>query len=180
MEKTDDVGALVMPYADREMNLRYWREYRQRNKVWKDQQDRLRYQRQREKRLLDLRARYHADAAYRSRQLSRSKILHSTGRYAASKRAWRLRNIDKHRDAFHRRKARKLGNGPVQKIDRSFVFTRDGGVCQLCSLPIENRQEFQLDHIVPLSRGGAHTYDNVQATHRKCNMVKSNKLLVAP
>ena len=32
---------------------------------------------------------------------------------------------------------------------------------------------FQMDHIVPLSRGGQKRWDNLQAVHRQCNRAKS-------
>ena len=34
-----------------------------------------------------------------------------------------------------------------------------------------------IDHIIPVSRGGTHTWDNVQLAHRYCNSIKSNKLV---
>lgn len=35
------------------------------------------------------------------------------------------------------------------------------------------------DNIVPLSKGGPHTWDNVQAAHFSCNIKKSNKMETA-
>jgi 5-methylcytosine-specific restriction endonuclease McrA len=32
-----------------------------------------------------------------------------------------------------------------------------------------------LDHIQPLSKGGLNTFENVQATHYKCNQKKGNQ-----
>ena len=32
-----------------------------------------------------------------------------------------------------------------------------------------------IDHVVPLSKGGTHTWDNVHLAHKRCNMVKGNK-----
>ena len=31
-----------------------------------------------------------------------------------------------------------------------------------------------MDHIIPISKGGGHTWDNVQIAHRICNINKSN------
>lgn len=32
-----------------------------------------------------------------------------------------------------------------------------------------------IDHIIPVSKGGTHTWDNVQLAHRGCNTIKNNK-----
>jgi len=57
-------------------------------------------------------------------------------------------------------------------LSRRAVFARDGNRCQYCAGPAEN-----LDHVVPRSRGGAHTWDNVVASCRACNARKEDQLL---
>jgi 5-methylcytosine-specific restriction endonuclease McrA len=57
-------------------------------------------------------------------------------------------------------------------LTRRAVFARDGWTCQYCGAPAEN-----LDHVVPKSRGGAHTWDNVVAACRRCNSKKENRLI---
>ena len=56
-------------------------------------------------------------------------------------------------------------------LTRRAVFARDGWVCQYCGAPAEN-----LDHVVPRSRGGTHTWENVVAACRRCNSRKENRL----
>lgn len=55
-------------------------------------------------------------------------------------------------------------------LSRRAVFVRDNFECQYCGRPAEN-----VDHIVPRSRGGAHTWDNVVAACRPCNSRKENR-----
>lgn len=71
------------------------------------------------------------------------------------------------------RSARKRGQTP-QLIDRAAIYSRDGGQCQLCGLPVlpKNRS---LDHVVPLALGGAHTPENVQLAHLLCNQRKGKR-----
>jgi 5-methylcytosine-specific restriction endonuclease McrA len=57
-------------------------------------------------------------------------------------------------------------------LNRRAVFARDGHLCQYCGATAEN-----IDHVVPRSRGGAHTWDNVVAACRACNARKENRLL---
>ncbi len=56
-------------------------------------------------------------------------------------------------------------------LTRRAVFARDDWVCQYCGAPAEN-----LDHVVPRSRGGEHTWENVVASCRRCNAKKENRL----
>jgi 5-methylcytosine-specific restriction endonuclease McrA len=57
-------------------------------------------------------------------------------------------------------------------LNRRAVFARDGHACQYCGSPAEN-----IDHVVPRSRGGTHTWDNVVAACRPCNVRKRDRLL---
>jgi len=57
-------------------------------------------------------------------------------------------------------------------ISRRGVFARDAGRCQYCGDPAET-----IDHVVPRSRGGTHTWENVVAACRPCNVHKADRLL---
>ncbi|MCU1492989.1 MAG: endonuclease [Acidimicrobiaceae bacterium] len=57
-------------------------------------------------------------------------------------------------------------------ISRRSVFARDGHRCQYCGAQAEN-----IDHVVPRSRGGTHSWDNVVASCRRCNAAKEDYLL---
>jgi 5-methylcytosine-specific restriction endonuclease McrA len=57
-------------------------------------------------------------------------------------------------------------------LSRRGVFARDAHRCQYCNRPAEN-----LDHVIPRSRGGEHTWENVVAACRPCNTRKENRLL---
>ena len=57
-------------------------------------------------------------------------------------------------------------------LSRRAVFARDGHRCQYCGRAAEN-----LDHVVPRSRLGPHTWDNVVASCRSCNSRKEDRLL---
>lgn len=56
-------------------------------------------------------------------------------------------------------------------ISRRGVFARDNHTCQYCG----NRAD-SIDHIMPKSRGGAHTWENVVAACRGCNSRKRDRL----
>ena len=68
------------------------------------------------------------------------------------------------------------------------LYKRDNGICYLCGKPcrlddyiIQDGQKQcgdwypSIDHVVPLARGGAHSWDNVRLAHRICNSRKADK-----
>ncbi len=57
-------------------------------------------------------------------------------------------------------------------LSRRGVFLRDGGQCQYCG-----RRAESIDHVVPRSRGGPHTWENVVAACGRCNTTKRDRLL---
>lgn len=63
----------------------------------------------------------------------------------------------------------------VEDVDATVVFDRDEGICGICGDPAL-RDDFHVDHIIPLSRGGDHSYANTQVAHPVCNSRKHNKL----
>ncbi len=56
-------------------------------------------------------------------------------------------------------------------VSRRAVFGRDGHRCQYCGAVAEN-----IDHVTPRSRGGLHTWENVVACCRRCNVHKGDRL----
>lgn len=95
-------------------------------------------------------------------------------------------------DASKRKQKLDMGSGSSRARARRYgveyepvnvikVFERDGWRCQICGRRtpkklrgrVDCKTAPELDHRVPLSRGGGHTYDNVQCACRDCNGKKS-------
>lgn len=55
-------------------------------------------------------------------------------------------------------------------LTRTAVFARDGGRCGYCGAPATS-----IDHVVPRSRGGAHSWENVVAACARCNHRKADR-----
>ena len=55
------------------------------------------------------------------------------------------------------------------------VFLRDRFMCQYCASP-HPASELTFDHVIPRSRGGRTTWDNVVTACTGCNLRKGNKL----
>lgn len=85
---------------------------------------------------------------------------------------------DRRRNNYHARRALKAGAAAGPAFSNADVFERDGWVCGLCSEPVDRGVSYpdplsaSLDHVVPLSRGGAHSFENVQLAHLVCNVRK--------
>lgn len=62
---------------------------------------------------------------------------------------------------------------------REEIKNRDNYTCQICS--ISTREEpnllLEIDHIIPVSKGGITTEENLQTLCWKCNRSKSNKII---
>ena len=54
---------------------------------------------------------------------------------------------------------------------RRRVLERDGLYCVYCDEDLRDA-EIHMDHVIPESKGGPTTYDNLQVTCRKCNLAK--------
>jgi len=61
---------------------------------------------------------------------------------------------------------------------REFVKKRDDFTCRICgnSIHAEPNLLLEIDHIVPVSKGGCTIEDNLQTLCWKCNRAKSNKM----
>ena len=80
-------------------------------------------------------------------------------------------NPELYAEKRHRWYARKKNSPLRDRIYRRVVFARDNGVCRICQRPVDPKK-WDLDHVVPLSRNGTHTYDNVAVAHPSCNRAK--------
>jgi 5-methylcytosine-specific restriction endonuclease McrA len=84
---------------------------------------------------------------------------------------------------IHRLRRKALQRGAtVEAVNPLKVFEHDGWRCKLCNgrTPKSKRgtqhdDAPELDHIIPLSKGGEHSYRNTQCACRKCNAEKSDK-----
>lgn len=77
------------------------------------------------------------------------------------------------------KRAKRRAATAIGHVDPIAVFDRDGWRCHICGrkTPKGKRGTFEpeapeLDHIIPLSVGGAHSYENTACSCRACNMAK--------
>ncbi len=66
-----------------------------------------------------------------------------------------------------------------RQVTNTFLFARDRYTCQYCGRPraeLRGRDFLTRDHVIPLSRGGLNTWDNVLTACSPCNNRKGNRL----
>lgn len=92
------------------------------------------------------------------------------------------------------RRLRKIRGVKVSYIDIKRLFARDRGVCWICGkrcdfkdykttdkgVFIAGNSYPSIDHVVPLSKGGVHSWDNVRLACRGCNSRRGNREQTAP
>lgn len=87
----------------------------------------------------------------------------------------RQRYPEAYKGVDDRRRARKRG-ADAETFTRGEIYERDGWVCQICGWPVDPGDRYpldqsaSLDHVRPLSKGGAHTRDNSRLAHLLCNI----------
>src|SRR5437868_11391973 len=59
-----------------------------------------------------------------------------------------------------------------RKITRRAVFARDNWTCQYCG----SRSNLTVDHVIPRSKGGSSTWENIVASCAPCNRRKADHL----
>ena len=64
----------------------------------------------------------------------------------------------------------------VEQVSRRRIIKRDNSTCYMCGRKL-GYSEIVIDHVVPISRGGSHSEDNMKVACPSCNSRKGNKLL---
>jgi 5-methylcytosine-specific restriction endonuclease McrA len=124
------------------------------------------------------------------RALLRQRIEASGDNWNAFEFRWRYRNDPVFRDKqIARTWARKAASGVLRTDSRSGRRVSDDGTltpavirrlfatadrCPYCQAGLHPRDK-TLDHLVPVSRGGAHSIENVAVCCRRCNMRKRTR-----
>ena len=89
---------------------------------------------------------------------------------------YRLTHSDQCAGYSARRRARIRGATWDEPVSREEVFALQDGVCYLCGAQC-TQDNWHMDHVIPLSKGGEHRYTNLAVTCPGCNLSKQAKLL---
>src|SRR5699024_12249311 len=99
-------------------------------------------------------------------------------------------NSEAHAETKCYRREEGRVTGRQEYIDLDGLIQRDGGVCYVCGKEGDERRKFRrghprgdmrnyptIDHVVPLSRGGEHVWENVKLAHHSCNTKKGGRIV---
>ena len=92
----------------------------------------------------------------------------------AASMAWKKAHPDERRNHVRNRRAKLRDGGVLSKdIEKTLMAAQDG-LCAICQCCITFK--FNLDHIIPVARGGLNEDENVQLLCPPCNQSKGAKL----
>ena len=112
------------------------------------------------------------------RDNNKEKLKEQRKEYRQSE-AWK---IAKKNDSNRRRSEKiKTSNGTISTKALKELIIKQDYKCKYCNcdLDFSVKNSVHLDHVVPLSKGGTHTIENVVYSCASCNLQKGASLLVA-
>lgn len=119
--------------------------------------------------------RFYEKNAEKRKAYTRQYRLSNLDKVNDSRRDWRKNNIEhvrmKARDYAHRRRLLK-SSGQFSPAEWREIKQRQGGRCFYCE---KKTKMLEIEHVIPLSRGGAHAASNIVAACRPCNAKKGVK-----
>ena len=83
----------------------------------------------------------------------------------------------------HEKRVKYYGGKYIEHVDITKLFFRDNGHCKICGKKLNLKRKFPhslaitIDHIIPVSKKGEHSYRNVQLACLACNMQKGNRTI---
>jgi 5-methylcytosine-specific restriction endonuclease McrA len=111
---------------------------------------------------------------------------YTVSRYCSKKCREKVRRKNKE----VRRRIRETAGSHDTDITVASLYRRDGGICWICGEPCDytDSQETEtafiagnnyptIDHVIPLAKGGTHTWDNVKLAHMRCNWMKRDNII---
>lgn len=89
------------------------------------------------------------------------------------KRIYNLKNPEVAKNASAKRRSRQMKNG-IYLVTSKELKSLYKSNCFYCG----SNEKIEIDHIIPISRGGSHSIGNLVPACLSCNRSKNNKLLV--
>lgn len=148
-----------------------------------------RYLRQRPERLQAMRDRWAAMTLEERRAESRAYYEKDIEKSREQRRRWQAANAEERKvymRAYYETNRSRFGDYRdartqrikdqfVEEVDALILLERHDGVCGICGGDVDPL-DYHIDHVVPLIRGGEHSYANTQPAHPLCNRRKGRRL----
>lgn len=101
------------------------------------------------------------------------------GKQTEKTKQWNESNPTRAREQGRRKTARRravVASLRRDDVDTIALVVAHNGVCGICGLPIG--PHYHIDHIIPASKGGPWTWENLQPAHPLCNRRKGARICV--
>lgn len=119
------------------------------------------------------------DRVRRDRELSRAKCREWAKKNLEHRRKYRKENRLRYRAAWQRRRAlERAAEGRWVPSDIEKILIAQSGRCAYCLKMLG--ADFQVDHVIPLSKGGSNWPSNLALACPTCNRKKSARLDMKP
>lgn len=89
--------------------------------------------------------------------------------------AWREANPDRWAE-LNRENGSRRRTPDGAAIDYGLIIEEHGMTCHICGDAIPSMDGLHFDHVIPLSKGGPHSQENIKPSHALCNLRKGAKL----
>lgn len=164
--------------SSKEYNKEYYKKHREnilskckeyyRNNSESIKTKRIEYVKNNPDKIKSLGRRYYENHKEQCIERSRQWRIDNKTRASETKRIYHESHMEEHRVNWHIRKARKTNaHGSLSVSDMHTLSSILGDACLCCGWPVS-----QIDHIVPLARGGTNHPTNIQPLCRRCNSSK--------
>ena len=137
----------------------------------RDAETKRHYYEKNKKRINENGSKYQKDNPDKSRESTRKWASANKGKI----KKWGEMNRIKTRQYCHARRLKVRGGDLITEEFIERLILEQGNACNACRSSFEDIQ-MQIDHIIPLSKGGAHSACNIQLLCKSCNCSKSNKM----
>ena len=116
----------------------------------------------------------------------RQQVAKDPEKFKRQEKEWKRRNP--HKKVTNSRDRAKKRGIEYKYYTRQQIFDRDGYDCYLCNTPVDLTAPHvqgqpgwetypHIEHVIPLSKGGVDTLENVKIAHAKCNIDKGVQIL---
>ena len=170
----------------REHRLSHGKEYYSTNRDWFKKRSKKYHNKNRDEILIKNRIRYHNNLDYyrlqrktwREKNLERCKEMDR--KWSKNRRLKNPGTSVKDAERNSRRRAQLKAGEDFTHDERNEYWEAQGmdpKICSYCDKQIKNWKSSIGDHVVPLSKGGTHTMDNVVPCCLPCNSSKNDRIL---
>jgi len=135
------------------------------------------YRQENAERLNESSKKWGQENAEKKREANKRHYQENKARYRELQQKWQQENPERLKalscNSYARRRARKVQNG-IYKVTNKDLVRMYEKPCVFCG----EHENIQIDHVIPIAKGGVHGIGNLQTLCQSCNSKKSDKYMM--